>query len=103
MKSWHIQLYDNDVVVERPSGTRESVAWNDLIEVAILTTDAGPFGSDVFLVLTGTQGGCAIPQDVQGYDAVYERVSALEGFNFESVIAAMSSTQNAKFILWKKS
>jgi hypothetical protein len=69
-----------------PDGRTESILWDELQEVNIVTTDEGPAVDDVFWVLSGNGKGCAVPS----------------GFNNAAVIQAMGSTQNAKFVCWKR-
>lgn len=90
------------VRVEHPSITTQNIFWSDLNEVSIITTDEGPLNPDVWLVLKGDVGGCRIPQGCTGYDSVYDIVSAYDGFDFDEVIKAMTSTDNNEFLLWQR-
>lgn len=66
-----VTVDDWGVTRRLPLGDVEKVAWEHLTEVAIVTTDAGPFLEDVFLVLEGDDGdGCAIPQMDPGFAPV---------------------------------
>ena len=56
-----VRLSESEVVCERPDGKVERMAWNDLEKVEVVTTDEGPFAPDVFWVLHGRSGGCAVP------------------------------------------
>ena len=87
---------------ERPDGTVERVGWDDLQKVEVVTTGDGPFAPDVFWVLHGRNGGCAIPQGATGDRHVLERLQALPGFDNEAVIAAMSSTSARRFLCWER-
>ena len=88
----------------RPDGTEESIRWDDLHEVGILTTDDGPFAEDMFFLLLGADGesGCAIPQSSEGSQRLLQRLQQLPDFNSNAVIEAMGSTSNAKFACWKR-
>jgi hypothetical protein len=97
-----ITLTDEGVRYRRPDGKLESVAWDDLQAVLIETSDAGPIGTDVYWILAGKHGGCVIPQGATGEDALLERLQALEGFDNDAVIAAMSSTDNQRFVCWRR-
>jgi len=97
-----VTVTDDLIRVEHPANETTNIFWYDLQEVSIITTDEGPFAADVWLVLKGNAGTIRIPQGNPGYDTVYDRVSGLEGFNFQGVIDAMMSTENNEFILWKK-
>jgi hypothetical protein len=68
-----------------------------------VTTDHGPFVDDVFWLLIGEDGkGCAVPSEAEGMKALLERLQRLPGFDNEAVIAAMGSTSNARFRVWKR-
>lgn len=97
-----VRLSDSGVVCERPDGTVERVGWADLQKVEIVTTGQGPFAPDVFWVLHGTHGGCAIPQGATGDRQLLERLQALPGFDNNAVIEAMSSTSDRRFLCWQR-
>jgi len=86
-----------------PDGTFQSVAWNDLTSVEIVTTDAGPWAADVFWVLEAGESRCVIPQGATGENAALSRLQTLPGFNSEAVIDAMGSTSNQRFVCWRSS
>lgn len=97
-----VRVSDCEVVCERPDGTVERVGWDDLQKVAVVTTGDGPFAPDVFWVLHGRTGGCAIPQGATGDRQLLERLQALPGFDNNAVIAAMSSTSDRRFVCWER-
>jgi len=94
----------NGVRINRLNGKTEEIKWDEIGEVSIITTSDGPFTDDVYLCLHSTDDktGCAIPSTVNGYNEVYDIVSKYEGFDFKTVIEAMSCATDAKFTLWKK-
>lgn len=100
--SFVVSVTDELVKAVRPDGKIEQIAWNDIMEIKMVITDAGPFAPDVWLALMGKTSGCVIPQDAEGYYTVYDIVSKYEGFNFENVIASMSCTDNQEFPLWSR-
>lgn len=79
-----------------------SVAWNDLREIAIRTTDQGPFVDDVIWVLTGSESQLSIPSETAGMTELLPRLQQLAGFDNEAVVAAMGSTDHASFVCWKR-
>ena len=99
-----VVLTDSSVTRFRPDGTQESVRWDDLVEVGIVTTDAGPWLEDVFWLLSASDGktGCAVPQEAEGADKLLEALQKLPGFDNETVIKAMGSTSNARFVCWRR-
>ena len=98
-----VRISDTEVACERPDGKTERVGWSDLQRVEILTTSEGPMVPDVFWILHGTNGGCAIPQGATGERALLERLQALPGFDNGQVIEAMGSTSDRRFLCWEKS
>lgn len=100
--NWVVVLSDEGVSCAGPNGVVEAVEWDDLKEVAIVTTDEGPFAADVMWLLLGEKSGCMVPLGATGEDKLIERLQALPGFNNEVMIDAMSSTSNRKFVCWEK-
>src|SRR5688572_8647777 len=98
-----VRISDTEVGCERPDGETERVGWDDLQRVEILTTGDGPMAPDVFWLLHGTNGGCAIPQGATGERALLERLQALPGFDNGQVIEAMGSAIDRRFLCWQKS
>jgi len=80
----------------------ESVRWEDLESVELLTTDEGPFSPDVFWVLQGSTGGCVIPQGASGERLLLEKLQGLPGFDNAAVIRAMTLTTNSRLLCWRK-
>jgi len=99
---FEIEMNDSEVSCHRPDGTIESVRWDDLQKVSVLTTSDGPLVADVFWLLHGEQGGCAIPQGATGDSELLEWLQRLPGFDNKTFIDAMGSTEEAMFTCWEK-
>jgi len=97
-----LTLSETGVSCRRSNGQVETVEWDDLQEVLIETNDQGPLFSDVFFILAGRKGGCVIPQGATGDKELLTRLQALPGFDNEAVFAAMCSTENQRFLCWKR-
>lgn len=97
-----VKLDDQGATCPRPDGTEERVAWDDLEAVEVRTTDAGPFVDDVSWVLHGGIGGCVVPSEAEGASALIERLQRPPGFDDLRMIEAMSSTDNATFLCWRR-
>lgn len=98
-----IQIDDTGVRRELTEGRFESVTWDDLLEVSIVTTSDGPFAEDVFFVLAGRNGtGCAVPQSAAESSVLLEGLQRLPGFDNQAVIQAMTSTDDNKFVCWRR-
>lgn len=97
-----VRFDEKGVVRTMGDGRTESVLWDDLREVRIITTDEGPLTDDVFWLLVGDSGGCAVPSEADGAKDLMARLQQLPGFRNDMVIKAMASTSNAEFICWKR-
>lgn len=96
-------VFDTERVVRTLlDGREESVRWDDLNEVRIITTDQGPLIQDVYFLLIGKSGGCAVPSNANGADTLLARLQDLPGFDNATFIESMSSTENAEFLCWKR-
>ena len=97
-----IMLTDESITVIRPGRVKEMIRWDDVRSISVITTDEGPFLPDVWFVLQGNDGQCQFPQGAPKADEAYERISLFDGFDFETFIKSMSSTENARFLLWQQ-
>lgn len=94
----------DEVGVRRQQGNDiiEQVTWDELEEVVIRTTSAGPFVEDFFFILHGHKGAvCAVPSEDASPELV-KRLQALPGFDHEKLIQASASPEEAQYICWRK-
>ncbi|TXT60647.1 MAG: hypothetical protein BAJALOKI2v1_90061 [Promethearchaeota archaeon] len=77
--------------------------FKNLKKVAIITTNEGPFGPDVFYLLM-FRIPVMIPDNilVPGSSEVTDYLLNLLGFDYKKFIIAMSSTKNDVFEVWEK-
>jgi hypothetical protein len=98
-----IHMTESEVFCHRPDGIVETVRWDDLERIDILTNSDGPFAPDCFWLLHGPgTTGCCIPQGATGDAELLARMQQLPGFNNQVFIEAMGSTQEAVFTCWEK-
>jgi hypothetical protein len=83
-------------------GQEVSIRWTELEEVAIETTDQGPYAEDLFAVLTASGQAVKIPQGTAGFEQMLAYMKELPGFNHEAVIEATGSTGNTTFPCWRR-
>ena len=89
--------------VHSADGSEETLRWQDLGSVAIVTNDRGPFEVDLHWVLTSRDGrqNLALPLGAPGEkELLAELQRRLPGFDNDAVIRAMGSTDNATFDVW---
>ncbi len=97
-----VAVSDSDVICSRPDGTTESVKWNDLQRVEILTTDDGPFAPDMFWVLYGSTDGCVIPWGATGEKQLMDRLQALPEFRNDVIVNAAGLTTCNQLLCWER-
>ena len=93
----------DDWGVRRTMGDlKEAVAWTELTEVSIFTTSEGPFVDDLFFVLRGAgESGVVVSQELAAEHKLLENLQArLPDLDNETVIGAMGSTGDARFVIW---
>jgi hypothetical protein len=98
-----IEIDDHGVRRRLADGTVEQVAWDDLVEVSVLTTSNRSLGEDVFFRLEAGDGrGCVIPRGAPESGAFLERLQRLPGFDNKALIQAMGSIVEARSICWRR-
>jgi hypothetical protein len=97
-----VRFSESAVSYTEPGGAVEAVSWDDLQRVEIVTTDQGPFLCDVYWMLHGSKTCCVVPQGATGEKELIIRLQQLPGFQHEAAIKAMASTENRRFLCWKK-
>jgi hypothetical protein len=83
-------------------GKTESARFEELTEVAVYTTADGPWAEDVFYVLSCGDHGCVVPETFAN-PAFVNRLMELPGFDHETFIEAMGSTDERMFSCWRSS
>jgi len=95
-----VELSAEQIIYHQPDGTLCSVSWESLRAVLIETTDEGPFVEDVWWILIDAEGHCIIPQEA-GTEPLLARLQQLPDFDNDTVIAAMASVENQRFLCWR--
>lgn len=104
-----INLYDDRVVVHRPDGQREELAWDTLERVVVRVSNREPWAGSAWLILVGAPHsgqGCVVPADAANYAELLEHLRALPGFNQQKLDNAMRDAAAGKSrtdaICWKR-
>jgi hypothetical protein len=97
-------ITDKSVRRELPGGKHEEIAWSELQEVWVLTTDDGPYGDDVYFGLVGADAkGVAVPHGLAVEYDLLAYLQKLPGFDNAMAVRAMGSTDNQRFVVWRAS
>lgn len=99
-------LLSTSAKLESPAtapSTVESVRWDDLQKVEVLTNGDGPLLPDRFWLLHGSgKGGCCIPWGATGDLELLRRLQELPGFDNLALLKPTGSTQEALFVCWQR-
>jgi hypothetical protein len=93
----------DQIVVTRPNGRIDSLLWSDLGVVGVVTTDDGPFATDLFWLLQSSdkRQSLTVPLGAIGEsDLLHMMQARLKGFDNMAVVEAMSSVGNTGFTVW---
>ncbi len=104
-----INLYDDRVVVHRPDGQREEMAWDALERVVVRVSNRSPWAGTAWLILAGSpdsQQGCVVPLHAANHAALIARLQALPGFQQQKLDNALRDAAAGKTrtdaVLWKR-
>ncbi|MDF3839782.1 hypothetical protein P3W85_43625 [Cupriavidus basilensis] len=107
-----INLYDDRLVVHRPDGQREELAWDALERVVVRVSNREPWAGPAWLILVGdsapdgTPQGCVIPLNAVNQAALVARLQALPGFSQQKLDNALRDAEAGKHRtdanLWKR-
>ncbi|HEX8193137.1 MAG TPA: hypothetical protein VF552_09575 [Allosphingosinicella sp.] len=89
---------DDEIVCRASEQAEQRIRIADLGAVYVETNGSGPWGVDVWWLLTDRTGETKVtfPQMATGEDAALERLRLLPGFQ----VRGMNSTENARFMCW---
>lgn len=90
-------------VVERDASHRK-IAWCDIQQIVIVTTDGGPFIEDIYFHFIGSPSHEVIVEHgAKGGLELIDRLFALPGFRTEPFKDAMVSVEHGEFLIWERS
>jgi len=99
---WTVKVIENEIVGSDDNGTVQKIPLETLTKIEIETNDSGPFMTDVYWMVTGTDLVLKIPQGATGEAELLTFFQTLPGFRNEAVIDAMGCTDNKVFTAWEK-
>lgn len=102
-EQYKVVMQDENLHCIHPEKPNESVAWKDITEIVIVTTDKGPHDPYIWIVLCTEKGeGCMFPLGAKNSRAVIEKILGFPGLKLNIWAEALKSTDNRRFVVWKK-
>lgn len=100
---WKVRTDATSVGCEYPGGKVSSLPWDDLQQVLLVTTADGPWYPDAWLVFHAPPQEFSLPTEAEGFDELLGVLEKrLPGFDFQAVIDAAGSTEQAVFQCWQR-
>ncbi len=98
---YEVTITDQELTCTHPKRPTESIRWDQVREIMLVTTSDGPFSPDVWYVFAGDGTGCSVPSEAKGFDQLWEVFkSRFPTIDYQAMIAA--GTGDEKKVIWKK-
>ena len=77
----------DEVTCEHRRRKRDSIRWQDVERIWYVTTSAGPWIPDEWILFDGIASGCSVPTEAQGIEAIWDELEArFPGFDYKPII-----------------
>ena len=98
---YRLLITQEEVACEYLKRKRESIRWEDVNRIWYVTTSAGPWLPDEWLVFEGETGGCSFPTEAIGMDGLWDELKQrFAGFDYKPLI--YGGTDDAKHLCWER-
>ena len=97
---YEVIVTDETLSCTHPSRPTETVRWNDIVEIRLVTTSDGPLLPDMWFVFVGRIGGCSLPSEAKGFEQLWPVFdNRFPGFDHGKVVKAEVGEDETT--LWK--
>ena len=100
-----VQFSDSGMHITQGNGRERDIAFRDVEQIDIITTDQGPWQEDVWwcFYLSNEEKPVYLPQGIKGEEQILLVLEKhFAGIDFQTFIMAMGSAENAVFNLWRR-
>lgn len=100
-----VQFTDSGMHITQGNGRELDIAYRDVEQIDIITTDQGPWQEDVWwcFYLNNEEKPVYLPQGIKGEEQILLMLEKhFAGIDFQTFIMAMGSADNAVFNLWRR-
>lgn len=102
-EQYKVVMEEESIHCLHPQKPDESVYWNEISEVVIITTDKGPDDPYIWILLSTENGkGCVFPLGARNSRIAIEKILGFPGLNLSVWAEALNCTDNRRFVVWKK-
>ena len=98
---YRLAITTDEAACEHPKRKREAIRWENVERIWLVTTSDGPRLPDQWLLLEGEHGGCSVPTEAVGFDAIWDELQQrFPGFDYGPLIRG--GTDDAKYLCWDR-
>lgn len=98
---YRLVITADEVACEHPKRKREAIRWEDVERIWLVTTSDGPRLPDQWLLFDGKSGGCSVPTEAVGIDAIWDELKQrFTGFDYGPIIRG--GTDDARYLCWDR-
>jgi hypothetical protein len=97
---YRLAITNDDVACEHRNRSREAIRWENVERIWLVTTSDGPRLPDHWLLLEGEVGGCSVPTEAVGFDAIWDELKRFAGFDYGPLIRG--GTDDARYLCWDR-
>jgi hypothetical protein len=99
--AYRLLITPDEVACEHPKRKRESIRWEEVRQIWYVTTSAGPWLPDEWLLLDGEHGGCSFPTEAEGFSGIWDVLEQrFPGFDYGPLIRG--GTHDARHLCWER-
>ena len=66
-----VTITNDEIVCEHPKRPRESIRWDAVTEIRLVTTSRDLYDPGDWFAFIGAEGGCSVPFEAQGFDQLW--------------------------------
>ena len=99
---WIVKIDGATIKTTDNKGQEQLLKMTDIQQIIVETNDSGPWETDVWWRILSDNGLVSIPQGATGESEMLQTFQNFSDFDNETFIKAMTSTNNAEFVVWKK-
>ena len=86
---FEVVLTDETISCTHPKREIETIRWDDVEEIRLVTTSDGPFLPDRWYLFVGDGNGCSIPSEAKGFDQLWDVFKTrFPGFDYGVILQA---------------
>jgi hypothetical protein len=98
---YEVAITDQGLTCTHPKRPAETIRWDQVREIALVTTSYGPFLPDEWYVFTGDGTYCSVPSEARGFEGLWDVFkSRFPTIDYEAIIAA--GTEDEKTVIWRR-